>query len=240
MFGGEETGAFVRNTLIRRWQGSIRVPLVVGSTALALSVPLCGLRADQVQMLNGDRYLGRVLSLNTNTLLLQSDVLGTVRLPREKVALITLGSGMTNNLQRTPSVPNGQIGPGPAAPTNEVTDISASLRQIGANTNFIEQVRTQFLGTAGPAANNKFNELVGGLMSGKLSVTDIRAEAKSAADQIRELKRDLGEDAGWALDGYLAILENFLHQTAPVGVSAPTNVARPVPKAKAESVPDEE
>src|SRR5437773_1817147 len=35
------------------------------------------LRADQVEMQNGDRYLGTVLSLDTNTLVLRSAVLGT-------------------------------------------------------------------------------------------------------------------------------------------------------------------
>ena len=76
------------------------------------------------------------------------------------------------------------------------------------------------------------------LMSGKLTVNDIRAEAKSAADQLKELKRDLGEDTGWALDGYLAILENFLRETAPPSGSA-TNVSRPLPKPKPAAVPDQ-
>ena len=82
--------------------------------------------------------------------------------------------------------------------------------------------------------------MVGGLLSGRLTVNDIQVEAKSAADQLKELKRDLGEDAGGALDGYLAILENFLRETAPPpGVSA-TNVSRSLPKAKSEPIRKEE
>ena len=88
--------------------------------------------------------------------------------------------------------------------------------------------------TAGPEANNKFNEMVSGLMSGRLTVNDIRAEAKSAADQLKELKRDLGEDAGGALDGYLAILEHFLQETAP------PNVSSPAPKSKPDAVHKQE
>jgi hypothetical protein len=77
------------------------------------------------------------------------------------------------------------------------------------------------LSTAGPDANKKYNELLGGLMSGKLDVNDIRAEAASAANQIRALKRELGDDAGGSLDGYLTILESFLGETAaPTGSSA--------------------
>src|SRR5262245_32562736 len=109
-----------------------------------------------------------------------------------------------------------------AAPaTNAGPDISASLRQLGGNTNFVRQVQEQYLSTAGPDANKKFDELFGGLMSGKLDVNDIRAEATTAANQIRALKRELGDDAGGPLDGYLAILESFLGGTgAPAGSSA--------------------
>ena len=101
-------------------------------------------------------------------------------------------------------------------------------------------MRAEFLADAGPEANNKFNAMVGGLLSGRLTVNDIRAEAKSAADQLKELKRDLGEDGGWALDGYLAILENFLRETAPPASVTLTNVSRPLPKAKPEPLHKEE
>ena len=75
--------------------------------------------------------------------------------------------------------------------------------------------------------------MVDGLMNGKLTVNDLRAEAKSAADQLKGLKRDLGDDDSGALDGYLAILENFLRETRP-GASA-TNAVPPSRKAKPES-----
>ena len=207
--------------------------------AIPLMLAPVWLRADQVRMQNGDHYLGKVVSLGTNTLVLKSDVLGTVQLPREKVAQITLGPGAATNTQPVASAPNNQAA-APSVPlTNGAVDLSASLRQLGANTNFIQQVQAQFLGAAGPEANAKFNEMVGGLMSGKLNVNDIRAEAKSAAAQLKELKRDLGDDAGWALDGYLAILENFLQQTAPPNSSA-TNASRPLPEAKPKPVREEE
>ncbi|HEU0038849.1 MAG TPA: hypothetical protein VFR76_06220, partial [Verrucomicrobiae bacterium] len=59
---------------------------------LVLWLAMVGLCADQVEMQNGDRYLGKVLSLTTDQLVLQSDVLGKLTLPRDKVALITLGA----------------------------------------------------------------------------------------------------------------------------------------------------
>src|SRR6266550_809240 len=124
------------------------------------------LRADQVEMQNGDRYLGTVLSLDTNKLVLRSAILGTVNLPRGDVALITLGPGAATNFAREASATKRQPTASSIAMTNGITDLSASLRQLGANMNFIEQVRAQFLADAGPEANGKFNGMVSGLLSG--------------------------------------------------------------------------
>ena len=192
--------------------------------------------ADQIEMQNGDHYVGRLVALTNDMLVVQSELLGTVRLPRSKVVSITLAPTTATNLTRLPAQTNHQYVA--AAPvTNASSDVSAGLRQMGANTNFIQQVREQFLSAAGPEANSKFNELVGGLMSGKLDVNDIRAEAASAANQIRALKRDLGDDAGWAMDGYLAILDTFLRETAsPTGSSAKA----PDPVRKPKNVPVKE
>ncbi len=54
-------------------------------------------------------------------------------------------------------------------------------------------------------------------MSGKLSVEDIRADVETAADQLRALQRESGEDAGFATGTYLAILDHCLKETAPSG-----------------------
>src|ERR1043165_1041173 len=54
------------------------------------------LKADQIEMQNGDRYVGTVLSLNTNTLVLHSEVLGDLTLPRSKVAQINLRSSVSS------------------------------------------------------------------------------------------------------------------------------------------------
>jgi hypothetical protein len=172
---------------------------------------------DQVELQNGDRYVGQVLSLDTNTVILQSAVLGKVRLPRSKVAVITLGHIPANNSPALPLPTNAFTPPPAAAPAGVVSNLSPALRGLSKSTNLIQQVQKQFLSGAGPEANNKFNELLGGLMSGKLSVEDIRAEAKTAADQLRALQRESGEDAGFAASTYLAILDHFLKETAPSG-----------------------
>jgi hypothetical protein len=205
----------------------------------------CGLRADQLEMVNGDRYLGKVLSLNTNTVFWQSDVLGTVNLPRNKVLSINLGSGPATNAARLAGsslasgldASRGKAHPSINPPIRQSTPQSPDLRQLGADTNLIQQIQAQFLSGAGPEANAKFNELLGGLTSGKLGMNDLRAEAKSAADQLRAAKKDLGDDAGWALDAYLGVLDHFLRETAPAGgtgTNAPPQAPKPKPAPAAE------
>jgi hypothetical protein len=72
-----------------------------------------------------------------------------------------------------------------------------------------------------PEAASNYDEMVNGLMSGKLNMDELRREAKSSADQLRALKRDLGPEAGDSLDAYLDVLDNFLKETAAGPTSAP-------------------
>jgi hypothetical protein len=185
--------------------------------AAALAVlTLIAATADQVQMQNGDQYCGKVQSLGPDTLVLQSDVLGTMRLPRAKVASIILGTNPPAKVLAT--LPAKTTPPAPAAPpslTNTAPAISSSLRDLGTNSGLIQQVQAQFLAGAGPEAKAKFDELMGGLTSGKLDMNALRAEAKATADQVRAMRKDLGEGAGWTVDAYLAILDRFLNETAP-------------------------
>lgn len=194
------------------------------------------LRADQIEMQNGDRYVGKVVSMNTNTLTLQSEVLGTVRLPRQKIALINLGStavpkpvsGPPKSIPATAPAPTVSK---PVTQTNTPVDSAPSLRQLGNHPELIQKVQAEYLADASPEATAKFNELLGSLASGKMSVNDLRNEAKSAADQLRQLQRELGPEADSALDGYLSILDNFIQETVPSNSSpAKPTVAPPKPK----------
>jgi hypothetical protein len=201
----------------------------------AASFPVC---ADQIVMQNGDRYAGKVLYVNTDNLVLQSEVLGRVQLPRSKVSAITFGSAITNGLSPSPFQTNSVRPLASVSTTNADADLSASLRQLGTQTNLIQQVQRQFLAGAGPEANDTFNQLLGGLMSGKVSLGDLRAQAQSAADQLRALKGDLGEDAGVAVDGYLAILDQFLREVPASGATA-TNFPSLAPSQKARGIEEE-
>jgi len=218
-----------------RWPCGARSRGAIFYIALSLSFAAAWLRADRVEMQNGDRYFGKVLSVTSDTLVLQSDLLGRLSLPRAKVAFIALGASAPTNFARLALPTNSQPRALSAALTNANAGLSAAFRELGANTNFIQQIREQFLSAAGPEANKKYDELMNGLMSGKLNMEGLRAEAKSSADQLRALKRELGGDAGESPDVYLDILDSFLKETAAPAGSA-TNAASPQPKSKPEPV----
>ena len=183
-------------------------------------------RADQIEMQNGDRYIANVVSLNSNTLVVRNEVLGTVHLPRGKVASITFGRAAT--IPSVQSKTNAALAQPLSGLTNSTSEFAAALHQLGAQTNLIQQVQSEFLAGVGPEANNKFNELLNGLTTGKLTLGDLRNEAKSAADQLRALEKDLGDDSGFALDGYLSILDGFLSETAPADISQPAPARRSI------------
>jgi hypothetical protein len=179
-----------------------------------------GLRADQLELQNGDRFSGKVLSVSADSVVLENEVLGRMIVPRKKVARLVFG---TNTLAAaavaTANVPQAALPTNPPVTTAVVipattnVDMSAALRHVGSDTNFIQQIRDQMLGGS-PEAAGKYDAMVGGLLSGRMSMDDLRREAKSSADQLRALKHDLGPDAGDSLDGYLEVLDSFLNESA--------------------------
>jgi len=193
---------------------------------MGLGVMLWGsaVLADQVETVAGDRYVGRVVSLGSDTLVLQSEVLGTVKLPRALITTISLDARPltenTNMIRSAFSLPPrsnavarvAQAAPANANPTNQ---FNLAMKQLSSNSNVISQVQDQFLAGAGPEAQGKFNELVAGLLSGKLGVNDLRAQAKTTLDQARAAQKEMGDEGGSSLESYLSILEGFLKETAP-------------------------
>ena len=202
------------STKLRFTRSAIIVTLIVAP----------GLRADVLEMQNGDRYSGKVISVSPATVVLTNEVLGQITLPRGRVASLSIGTNTAVPKAAValaqPVSTNLSAVTAPAVVANTNTDLSAAFRQLGANTNFVGQIRQQML-AGNPEAVSKYNELVNGLLSGQLSVGDIRQQAQSAAAQIREMKRELGPDAGDALDGYLQILDSFIKETAnePAGAA---------------------
>jgi hypothetical protein len=185
------------------------------------------LKADQVELQNGDRLSGKVLSVTADTVVLQSDVLGKVNVPRQKIATLAFGTNaapvkaaMTSARMSLPAAP--PTGSSLIALLNTNAELFAATGGPGTDTNLVRQIREQML-AGNPAAAAKFDEIADGLMSGKLNLNDLRREAKASADQLRELERQNPEAAA-SLDGYLQVLDNFLNEPAdaPAVVSPPS------------------
>ena len=85
-------------------------------------------------MQNGDRYSGKVVSLSADTLVLQSDVAGTLRLPRSGVAQLTLGTNAPTTLAAVPVVTNRPPPASAGVQTNLApSEMPGALRQLGPN-----------------------------------------------------------------------------------------------------------
>jgi hypothetical protein len=178
-------------------------------------------QADQVELQNGDRFSGSVVSMTADSVVLQSDTLGKITVPRQKIATIAFG---TNTVSPKSATSTTQISvptnfPAFAALVKTNANLSAALRLPGGSTNVAQQIREQLL-AGNPEAASKYDSMVNALMSGQMNVDDLRREAQSSADQLRELKRDLGPDAD-SVDGYLEVLDDFLKETD----NTPTNTA---------------
>jgi len=196
-----------------RWLVKARVWTALGLLAVV------SLRADLVVMQNGDSYKGKVLSLNANNLVLQSDVLGTISVPRARIANVSFG---TNVVAKPPTTSM-------SAGSNVAAEVSPALRQLAAHTNLIQTVQSQFLAAAGPEANEKFSQMLNDLTTGKMSIADLRTQAKDVADQLRAVQRESGEDGSFTTDLYLSILDHFVQDAAPAK-SATTNPPAGSPK----------
>ena len=190
--------------------------LLVGLVALNFAPRVA--RADQVLMQNGDRYNGKVVSVSPTNVVFQSDVLGTVSLSRGKVANLIMGAAATNSVVTAP-----------APATNSASDLSAAMRQLGNQSNLVNHVRAQFLAAAGPEANQQFERMLNDLSTGKMSIADLRAQARNAANQLRELEKEAGEDSTGTMGLYLSILDSFLAETESPTSGITNKAVRPRP-----------
>src|SRR5437588_1758964 len=130
------------------WFG--RQPALIGLlTAAILSGSFAGARADQVQLQNGDQLAGKVVSMDANTLVLQSQVLGVLRVPRNQIALVNFGAQARTNPAPVLAPAQPLLRAPSPAHTNAAPSLDVSLRQLGSQTNLIRQVRDQFLAGAG-------------------------------------------------------------------------------------------
>src|SRR5215469_7814827 len=196
--------------------------------SVTFGVAVSSASADQITLRNGDVLNGKVLSMTTNSLVLEDESLGTLTLPRVKVSNITFGA-VSAVLQPGAISPGNPLqapaSPKAVAPTqldSSLSALQAMLRQVRANSNLVQEVEAQVLGSsASPEAVNKFNELLDGLSTGQIDLNGLRSEAQTAANELQDYKNQLGPDASEEMDGYLSILNHFLNETAPTNGTAP-------------------
>jgi hypothetical protein len=211
-------------------------PLRVSTGIIFIFAAAFCLSADEVEMQNGDRYFGKVLSVSADSVEMESEVLGKINVPRKNVASLSFGAKAVAQKPAASAAPVSAPTNFPAAASSAVLadtnlDLPAVIRNPGAGTNVARQIREQMLASS-PEAAAKFDDMVGGLLSGRVSMDDLRREARADAEELRALKRDLGPEAGTSLDGYLEVLDNFLGETN--SAAAPTNAAA-APQAKAQT-----
>src|SRR3974377_2200901 len=82
--------------------------LFARSGTILLVIAALALRADVLEMQNGDRYSGKVISVSSDIVVLTNEVLGKVTVPRGKVASLSIGTnavapGMPDNLAQAVS-----------------------------------------------------------------------------------------------------------------------------------------
>jgi hypothetical protein len=202
------------------WSMKVRfISLVCAS--LFLAAEASRVHADEIGMQNGDRYFGKVLFVSTDTVMMDSEMLGKIKVPRRLVTSLVMGTNPAASTTSNQSIiitgSNNQPAMASASPQSPVTntniDLAAAFGKLGVNgTNFIGQIRDQML-AGSPEAAGKYDEMVKGLMNGSLNMNDLRQQAKASADQLRQLKQQLGPDADDSLDQYLEVLDNFIKET---------------------------
>ena len=185
------------------------------SLLLLLALPLA--RADVIECNNGDRYNGKVLSLDGTEVKLQNDIAGTLTIPRSRIVRIHLGSA--------PATPAPRVAGGTP---------SSDPQKLQFDAEAIERIQNEYLATATPEASQMFQEMVRGMQSGQMNLGDLRARAASTLRDLRAAQKESGEDAlGGILETYGEVLESFLNQTAPGKRTPIIQPSRPQPKVAA-------
>jgi hypothetical protein len=208
--------------------------IAVSTTILASLLGANFVRADYVELVNGDLIHGEVVSLDDQELRLMSNIHGAVIIARDKVAGIGFGD-------RRPPRPaddaarvgtrtraaGGRIVAGdganvtatvPVAPL-PAQDIVRQLRAQGLSAENVAELQKAIPMLKDPGAKRYFDDTVKGLVEGDLNVEDIRKQAIRARDEYQKSIKGLGPDAERALNqafgGYMQILERFIRESDP-------------------------
>ncbi len=238
-----------------------RIPTTAGKFAVALALIVfaseSSLRADSIELINGDLLHGKVVSLDDRELRLVSDIHGAVIIDREKVAAIGLG-----DRRLAPPVAGAAVAPGevqaivrrgaevnvngrptvtatvPVAPI-AAQDVLRQLRAQGLSAENVAELQKALPMLKEPGAKRYFDDTVNDLVEGKIDVETVRKDAIRARNEYRKTAKSLGPDGektlNQALGGYLQILDRFIEDTDPKSAGNNRAPAAPADSGKNDS-----
>lgn len=167
-------------------------------------------RADVVECDNGDRYHGKVLSMDEKQVTLQNEIAGTLKIPRQKIVSLSF--------REKPVVPA-------SIPRVGGTNTAVRPGAVKFDAAAVQKVQNEMLAGATPEAQQMYQEMVQGLANGKLNMADIQRQAQSALKELRSMQGEFGNDeTAELLNSYAAILESFVRQAPPQNVARPNAV----------------
>ena len=230
---------------------------VVGFCCLLLAFSSASIAlADRLQLSNGDEIEGKLIETSEKEIRFRHEILGEIVLPRDRVHAIELGLKRGGKRIMADGSPAGAETPeqivdrlvNPDVTPNSVKKLGknqhqhrsadaaiAELRIKGVDDQTMNQLHGMLPGFGSPEVQKYFHEQVNGLMSGSLSIGDIRKDAIDARDELKELMDDLGP-SGAALNGYFGILDSFIEQTDPNAPLTPPGIA-PLPRGTSPAEP---
>tara|TARA_R110002049_G_scaffold72490_6_gene187406 strand:- start:98777 stop:99646 length:870 start_codon:yes stop_codon:yes gene_type:complete len=201
--------------------------------------------ADRLQLSNGDEIQGDLLEFSDGQIRFRHTILGEFNIPRGEVHAIELGPKRGGKRLMADGTPAGPETPeevidrlvNPELDTDAVKDLEKGAKRVATPQDAVEQLRREGVdgktmgqlhnllpGFGSPEVQDGFRARVEGLMSGSLTIDDIRNEAIDARGQLKELMDDLGP-SGAALNGYYGILDGFIKKTDPNQPLAPPGIA---------------
>lgn len=181
---------------------------------LIFFIPL--VTADVVECDNGDRYHGKVLSMDEKQVTLQNEIAGTLRIPRQRIVSLSFRDKAVAQPAAVPRVPG----------TNSAVARPGAVQFDAAA---VQKVQNEMLAGATPEAQQMFNEMVQGMASGKLNVADIQRQAQNTLKELRSMQSELGNDETTELlNSYAAILENFVRQVPAQSATRPNTAPKVV------------
>jgi hypothetical protein len=191
-------------------------PINLRITACCLAVVTAlgartAVKADTVQLINGDAIRGKVVLLDAKQLVFRSESFGELKIPRDKIELIVLGN---QPLPRNHEAAAATPAPSPGAGTGSLIGQVAPLLQS-------------------PAAQQQLGPLVQQLM-GAGGLGDLQKNVNTARQGLQDLKKDFGPGPeSQVLDAYINMFNLFSPSAPATNTPRPRNAPHPVrPSAK--------